>query len=369
MQRVMCKEESRVMPTELEELVGFLCSFSTSKFIILNFVKKAAVDIVQGLTGSEDGLQSLCSHSDVLIPSLSRVLSEKKEVSEPAAEALINLSQKPEQAAKMVAMGMIKTAMDILYKQGSGITRLLVMLLVNLTQSDDGIASLLQTGDEKIQGLYLMKLVRSFCTSSTETTDDPFEHVGSILVNISKKDSGRKMLLDPKRGMLKQIVRQFDSTNPLRKKGVSGTIRNCCFEAETQLENLLLISEFLWPTLLLPVAGSKLGSALSIEREPVGDPEIRVQALESLYLISLQVKLITYSSSFPHIVHIKSIAHVSLAMNEFKSRSRALWSVNGPRILQVGYEDEEDPKVMEAFEQVGSLYSVDIDKRTSGWKP
>lgn len=34
---------------------------------------------------------------------------------------------------------------------------------------------------------------------------------------------------------------------------------------------------------------------------------------------------------------------------------RALWSVNGPRILQVGYEDEEDPKVMEAFEQVGSL--------------
>eukprot|EP00261_Vitis_vinifera_P007217 XP_002275397.2 PREDICTED: protein HGH1 homolog [Vitis vinifera] len=332
MQRVMCKEESRVMPTELEELVGFLSAPSPQ-------VKKAAVDIVQGLTGSEDGLQSLCSHSDVLIPSLSRVLSEKKEVSEPAAEALINLSQKPEQAAKMVAMGMIKTAMDILYKQGSGITRLLVMLLVNLTQSDDGIASLLQTGDEKIQGLYLMKLVRSFCTSSTETTDDPFEHVGSILVNISKKDSGRKMLLDPKRGMLKQIVRQFDSTNPLRKKGVSGMIRNCCFEAETQLENLLLISEFLWPTLLLPVAGSKvysehdtskmpleLGSALSIEREPVGDPEIRVQALESLYLISLQ-----------------------------EAGRRALWSVNGPRILQVGYEDEEDPKVMEAFEQVGSL--------------
>lgn len=116
-------------------------------------------------------------------------------------------------------------------------------------------------------------------------------------------------------------------------------IRNCCFEAETQLENLLLISEFLWPTLLLPVAGSKvysehdtskmpleLGSALSIEREPVGDPEIRVQALESLYLISLQ-----------------------------EAGRRALWSVNGPRILQVGYEDEEDPKVMEAFEQVGSL--------------
>lgn len=34
---------------------------------------------------------------------------------------------------------------------------------------------------------------------------------------------------------------------------------------------------------------------------------------------------------------------------------RAFWSVNGPRIIQVGYEDEEDPKVMEAYEQLGSL--------------
>lgn len=34
---------------------------------------------------------------------------------------------------------------------------------------------------------------------------------------------------------------------------------------------------------------------------------------------------------------------------------RAFWSVNGPRIVQVGYEDEEDSKVMEAYEQLGSL--------------
>lgn len=53
--------------------------------------------------------------------------------------------------------------------------------------------------------------------------DDSFEHVGSILVNISKNEAGRKILLDPKRGLLKQIIRQFDSSSPLRKKGV-------CFE-------------------------------------------------------------------------------------------------------------------------------------------
>ncbi|GKU99474.1 hypothetical protein SLEP1_g12324 [Rubroshorea leprosula] len=242
-------------------------------------------------------------------------------------------------AAKMVETGMIKMAMDLLYKPDSCITQLLVMLLVNLTQLNAGISSLIQTGDDKMQGLYVMKLVRSFCRSSNESRDDPFDHVGSILVNISQKEAGRKMLLDPKRGLLKQIIRQFDSAQPLRKKGVSGTIRNCCFEAENQLQDLLLISEFLWPALLLPVAGSKiyneqdtskmpleLASALLIEREPVQDPEIRVQVLDAIYLITLQ-----------------------------DAGRRAFWSINGPRILQVGYEDEEDPKVMEAYERVGSL--------------
>ncbi|PON67068.1 Armadillo-like helical [Trema orientale] len=320
------------MATELEELVDFLSSPSPQ-------VTKAAVDIVRGLTGSDDGLRSLANYANKVLPSLSRLLSATKEISEPAAEALVNLSQNSGLAAKMVDMGIVKTAMDVLYKPDSSISRLLVMLLVNLTQFDAGITSLLQTGDEKMQGLYVMKLVRSFCRSSSEIREDAFEHVGSILVNISKNEAGRKLLLDPKRGLLKQIIRQYDSPNSLRRKGVYGTIRNCCFDAENELQNLLLMSEFLWPALLLPVAGNKvyseqdtskmpleLGSVLSIEREPVVDPDIRVQALEAIYLISLQ-----------------------------EAGRRAFWSVNGPRIVQVGYEDEEDPKAMEAYEQLGSL--------------
>lgn len=50
--------------------------------------------------------------------------------------------------------------------------------------------------------------------------EDTFEHVASVLVNISKVESGRKILLEPKRGLLKQAICQLDSTNPLRKKGV-----------------------------------------------------------------------------------------------------------------------------------------------------
>lgn len=41
-------------------------------------VKKAAVDIVRDLTGAEDGLQSLAKYSDIALPSLFRLLAEKK---------------------------------------------------------------------------------------------------------------------------------------------------------------------------------------------------------------------------------------------------------------------------------------------------
>ncbi|CAN0925991.1 Origin of replication complex subunit 6, partial [Linum grandiflorum] len=276
-------------------------------FFVFNFekVKKAAVDIVRDLTGSDDGLMSLSRHAKIVLPSLSRLLSEKKEVSEPAGEALVNLSQNSSLGGKMVDMGMIRMAMELLYRPDSTITRLLVMLLVNLTQLDAGISSLLQTDDEKMRGLHIMKLVRSFCRSSNDNKDDPFDHVGSVLVNISQKEAGRKLLMDPKRGLLKQILRQFDSTSPLRKKGIYSKEDVSKMPAE-------------------------VSSALSIEREPWDDPDIRVQALEAIYFVIMQ-----------------------------ETGLRSFWSVNGPRILQIGYEDEADPRVIEAYERAGSWTGMD----------
>lgn len=321
------------MATEVEELVGFLSSPSPQ-------VKKAAVDIVQGLTGSEEGVRSLANHSKALLPSLLHLVGDKKEFEQPALEALVNLSQETALSGELVEVGMIERAMEILGRADICISQLLLMLLVNLTQLDSGVERLLQAGDEKLQGLYLAKLVRLFNVSSAENEgkEDPYGHIGSVLVNISRMEIGRKLLLDPKRSLLKIIIRQSDSPSLLRRKGVSGTIRNCCFD-ETQLSNLLLTSQFLWPALLLPLAGKQvyskedankmpleLANPLSHERDPEKDPEIRVQAAESLYLIAMQ-----------------------------EGGRRGLWSVNGPRILEVGYQDEEDPQVMEGYERLGSL--------------
>ena len=58
---------------------GFGIFCNKSVFLVqVNQVKKAAVDIVRGLTGSEDGLQSLSKYSKIALPSLARLLSENK---------------------------------------------------------------------------------------------------------------------------------------------------------------------------------------------------------------------------------------------------------------------------------------------------
>ncbi|KAF6987514.1 hypothetical protein CFC21_005150 [Triticum aestivum] len=316
------------MADELDELIEFLSNGSPQ-------VRGAAADIVRGLTGDSDGLRSLAARADRALPALLRLLASVGAgcAGEAAADSLVNLSQDGDLAARLVVLGAVAAAMDVMVKRGGEqpkLARSLVMLLVNLTQ----------VGDEKVQGLYVAKLVRSFCRSSCDSEDeDIFEHIASILVNISKVEAGRRILMEPKRGLLKQIIGQFDSTNQLRKKGVAGTIRNCCFEADTQIQNLLSIAEYLWPALLLPVAGKKiyseedrskmppeLANALSHEREAVDDSEIRERALEAIYMIVMQ-----------------------------DDGRKAFWSVNGPRILQVGYEDEEDLKVMGAYELIGSL--------------
>lgn len=82
---------------------------------------------------------------------------------------------------------------------------------------------------------------------------DSFEHVASILVNISQKEAGRKLLLDPKRGLLKQIIRQFDSPSPLRKKGVFVFISPCPFSTikykTFYVSQMPLLGQILWGTI------------------------------------------------------------------------------------------------------------------------
>ncbi|CAI5506362.1 unnamed protein product [Closterium sp. Naga37s-1] len=190
----------------------------------------------------------------------------------------------------------------------------------------------------------LASLTRQFAMSADreEGQEDEYEHVATILVNATRLEAARKLLLDPEKKLLRQILPQTSSPNRNRSQGAMATVRNCCFDASSgALPSLLLLADLLWPSLLLPLAGTReyskedreqmppeLAVPLSMERPPVTDGKLRADAADALFLIASE-----------------------------EAGRKALWSVHGARILQVGYEDEEDPTVMEAMERVGSLVS------------
>ncbi|KAI5055608.1 hypothetical protein GOP47_0029129 [Adiantum capillus-veneris] len=318
------------MAAELDELISFLSSPSPQ-------VKMAAVSIVHGLTGSEDGIRSLAGKGGSLCRALLLLLCSEQNVRQLAVEALVNLSQDTELGEAIIQGGGIEQTMELLGGPTQDLNSLLLLLIVNLTHSDLGVKCLLQEAD-KLEGLFVRKLVGLF-SKVPEGSKDHYEHVASVLVNVTRLESGRRLMLDSKKGLMKQILPHSDSTSLVRRKGVIGTVRNCCFEAENELASILSISQYLWPALLLPLAGKQvyskedtckmpleLANPLSHEHEPEKESSVRIEAAEALYLIALH-----------------------------EGGRRALWSVNGPRILQVGYEDEEDPEVLEAYERLGSL--------------
>ncbi|CAI6008853.1 unnamed protein product [Closterium sp. NIES-65] len=332
-----------------------------------------AVGIVAGLTGSDEGLGKLLPEADVIAAALLPLLSANKvqptfhltlfpteislpsaqalEISLPSAQALVNLSQHDVAAKAVIKARGVETAGGMAVGRGGAgggggggkgkNAGLMVMLLANLTQLDEGAEKLLEpSGSVPL----LASLTRRFATSADreEGQEDEYEHVATILVNATRLEAARKLLLDPEKKLLRQILPQTSSPNRIRSQGAMATVRNCCFDASSgALPSLLLLADLLWPSLLLPLAGTRVYSKedrdqmppelavpLSMERPPVTDAKLRADAADALFLISSE-----------------------------EAGRKALWAVHGARILQVGYEDEEDPTVMEAMERVGSLVS------------
>lgn len=56
-------------------------------------IKQHAVELVQGLTGSPEGIAQLARHGAKLLPPLFRLVPGPEAVSRPALAALVNLSQ------------------------------------------------------------------------------------------------------------------------------------------------------------------------------------------------------------------------------------------------------------------------------------
>lgn len=91
---------------------------------------------------------------------------------------------------------------------------------------------------------------------------DPYEHFGSVLVNVTQVEAGRQFVLKLNRKsgqesllqkLLPILLQPPASTSALRRRGVAGMVRNCCYDKDSAwwLLNVVNVTKYL----LYPLAG------------------------------------------------------------------------------------------------------------------
>jgi len=259
-----------IMATELDELIGFLTDSRAP-------IRKHALDIVLGLTGSAEGLSHLRSKAKLVVAALLRmVCSQDPKEATSTVSALTNCSQDPGLVEVMLKSNCVNRLMDYLKEDTCTCTpRLLVMLLSNLSVTEQGSKELLQLGQGKLEGLHVAVLLKRFVVSGVNwapNVEDPYEHVSNILVNITRFKEGRVLLLQPGRGILQVLAAQLKAPSTLRKQGAAGAIRNCCMstEADGTLEHVVGDLNVL-ESLLHPVSGQEPKEKDDLVRECMAD--------------------------------------------------------------------------------------------------
>lgn len=56
--------------------------------------------------------------------------------------------------------------------------------------------------------------------------------MATVLPNVTRFATGRRLLLQPGRGLLQALASQLRSGSELRRQGCAGAIKNCCFSCE-----------------------------------------------------------------------------------------------------------------------------------------
>ncbi len=93
------------------------------------------------------------------------------------------------------------------------------------------------------------------------SSNDPFQHFSAVLMNSTQVQQGRRFVMrihhednvSKGKSILERISPELRSSNPIRRRGIAGTMKNCCFEKNAAW---WLINEVqLIPKLLYPLTG------------------------------------------------------------------------------------------------------------------
>ncbi|GFR42528.1 hypothetical protein Agub_g3428, partial [Astrephomene gubernaculifera] len=301
--------------SELEELIGFLDHPRAE-------VREMSADIVAGLTATPEGIENVKTRQRPLALKLFRSVGLGGDAARKSLVALVNVSHDPTFVEVLLQLNVVNRVMEMIRDGSVPHVDLLTSLLANVTISEKGCTDLLQIGQGSMEGLHMAVLLKKFVASGIALCPgdaDPYQHVASVLTNVTRLAAARRLLLQPGRGLLAALVSQLAAWNPLRRLGASGAIKNCVLSAEEDgtLEAVLSEPQLL-RHMLRPISGQQ-----PLEKEDT----VR-----------------------------ECMAEAVLVLAGSERGRDVLWEVGAPEALRKGYEDEQHPGVCVAMERTAELF-------------
>ncbi|KAH0553279.1 protein HGH1 homolog [Cotesia glomerata] len=287
----------------LKELVEYL------NFDARLDLQAVAVQNILGLTNTEKGREMLLSCPEILrqFILLCQVDSKRLAVAKDAARALINISG-DEAGAKALLLiseaskcelnqrptdNLIRVCFSFILDKDNSLADQCCMILSNLTRPAalvDRIVSLIEKADCKWD-----KIVYAFAYADKYNTKGAKLHyLGPTLSNLSQSPIVRSRLMDRDLLIIHKLLPFVEYKDSLvRRGGIVGTLKNCCFDIENHLW-LLSDQVDILSHLLLPLAGPEEFDDEDNDKLPIDlqylpatkererDVDIRTMILEAL---------------------------------------------------------------------------------------
>ncbi|XP_070700069.1 protein HGH1 homolog [Pempheris klunzingeri] len=275
--------------SEAAELLSFL-SLGTRPD-----VKNQATEYILGLSGNRDGCRYLRTKPDVLVALFALTSDPSIAIAKDCFHILINLSADETLHQVLVAdvkvlPVLLKNLLDPEYPFADQTCT----ILSNLSRHGKTCKTVFKDIQE---GVGLAQLVEIFCTEGYNKKAK-LHYLGPLLSNLTQLPEARSYMMDKDRCVIQRLLpfTQYQAS-AVRRGGVVGTLRNCCFD-HAHHEWLLSDSVDILPFLLLPLAGPEELSEEENEGLPVDlqylpedkereeDPDIRKMLLETLLLLT-----------------------------------------------------------------------------------
>lgn len=275
--------------SEAAELLSFLTPSTRPD------VKGHATEYLLGLSGHRDGCRFLHSKPDLLAALFALTSDPSVAIVKDCYHIFINLSadetlHKVLVTDVQVLPALLKNLMDPDYLFSDQICT----ILSNLTRHEKTCKTVFKVLQEDVG---LAQLVEIFCTEGYNKRAK-LHYLGPLLSNLTQLPDARNYMLDKDRCVVQRLLpyTQYQAS-AVRRGGVIGTLRNCCFD-HAHHDWLLSDAVDILPFLLLPLAGPEELSEeendglpvdlqyLPEDKEREEDPDIRKMLLETLFLLT-----------------------------------------------------------------------------------